>query len=865
MTLAAGQEVGPFRILRLLGAGGMGEVYVALDPSLGREVALKVLPGDFAEASERLRRFDLEAKSLAQLSHPNVVQIYAFGSHEGLPFLAMELLHGTTLRERIAEGGLTVKRIQDYARQIARGLAAAHDRGIIHRDLKPDNILVTREGVVKILDFGLAKAIPSPLGVESSRATIPDGPAHAFPTQEGVLLGTLLYMAPEQIRGEAVDIRTDIFAFGVVLHEMLAGQPPFKGETGVETLSAILRKDPPPLPPGIPATLTLILDRCLAKDPLNRFRSAHDLVFALEHFSTSQSSMGQSLDPGQPPGRGLRLRTRGPLLAIGLALGAVVGWLATRPPTVTLQQVFQDKCEVVNARYMPDGQAVVFSATRNGLNEELYLLNSPGTPPRPMGVKGSLLAVSPTGDLALLLGKAPGDNEGTLAILPASGGAPRKIAEGVAWAEWGPDGANLIVKWAKYQGKRSLIITWMDKKLVDIQNRAHDFGAFVVSPQRDAIAFIENVMGGPNGQGLASLVVVGLDGQVRSRAPLKDSEFLGLVWGKAGLVALQTTENARDITNLVRIHPKTGKLTPMLVRCTFGDLSDVSTQGDYLVTPGGFSGDFAATNWLKPGGKTPDLFSWGAGIHGRVFLSEDGDRLAFTSMTGWHWGTFVISAQSSMPTRLANGSAMAISGDGNWVLVFPMGEKAKLVSTSSGEERTLPESWFHATGTLSRDGSRALIVGRQAGVEGSAAWLAETPQGTMRKLDGPIRGPLSPDGHWAFKAGPGPEAQMQLVNVDTGETRPLPATLKGKQVTAWRPGALGLLLTCPAPEQPHAFELWSCDLKTQAVTRLGLVPAPTFLVEDVSAPTLSADAKAWANAFSLSSPVRTSLYRLRLN
>ena len=864
MTLAAGQDVGPFRILRLLGAGGMGEVYVAMDPSLGREVALKVLPADFAEAPERLRRFDLEAKSLAQLSHPNVVQVYACGNHEGLPYLAMELLHGTTLRERIAEGGLSVKRIQDYARQIARGLAAAHDRGIIHRDLKPDNILVTREGVVKILDFGLAKNVPAPLGGDPSQSTLPDGPGHAFPTQEGVILGTLLYMAPEQIRGEGIDIRTDIFAFGVVLHELLSGKPPFKGETGVETLSAILRKDPPDLPPGIPATLSLIVNRCLAKNPLDRFRSAHDLVFALEHFSSSHSSLEHRLAPGRPfPD--FRLRAQGPLLALGLALGALLGWLATRPPAVVLQQVFQDKCEVVNARFMPDGQAVVFSATRNGLNEELFLQAGPGSAPRPMAVQGSLLSVSPTGDLALLVGKAPGDTEGDLAILPASGGAPRKIAEGVSWAEWGPDGTNLIIKWARYQGKRAMIITWMDRKLVDIQNRAHDFGAFVVSPQRDAIAFIENVMGGPNGRGLASLVVVGLDGQVRSRAPLKDSQFQGLVWGKEGLVALQTTEQARDITNLVRIHPGSGKLTTLLPHCTFGDLPDVSAQGDYLVTPGGFSGDFAAANWQKPGGKGPDLFSWGAGVHGRVFLAEDGGRMAFTSMTGWHWGTFVVSAQSPIPTRLGDGSAMAISGDGNWVLVFPIGQKAKLIATGSGEERTLPESWFHATGSLSRDGSRALIVGRQANMEGPAAWLAETPQGTLRKLDGPIRGPLSPDGHWAFKAGPGPDAPLRLTNLDTGEERPLPAALKGKQVTAWGSGARALLLTCPAPGQPHAFEVWSCDLKTQALTRTGLVPAPTFLVEEVTAPTLSADAKAWANAFSLSSPVRTSLYRLHLN
>jgi len=261
-----------------------------------------------------------------------------------------------------------------------------------------------------------------------------------------------------------------------------------------------------------------------------------------------------------------------------------------------------------------------------------------------------------------------------------------------------------------------------------------------------------------------------------------------------------------DIANLVAIDPASGKLTQLLARTTFGDLADVSPLGDYLVTPGGFSGAFAAANWQKPGAREPELFSWGAGVHGRVHLAEDGSRMAFTSMTGWRWGTFVVSAQGGMPTRLADGMAMAISGDGRWVLVFPIGAKARVVSTESGAERTLPEAWFHAVGTLSRDGGRALIVGRQAGVEGSTAWLVETAAGTVRKLGSALRGPLSPDGHWAFKVtSQAPEAPPRLANLETGEERALPEGLRGKQVAAWRPGGNGLLLTSPAAGKANAY------------------------------------------------------------
>jgi serine/threonine protein kinase len=273
MTLLSGTRLGPYEIGSPLGAGGMGEVYRARDTRLGRDVAIKVVPADFATDRDRLRRFEQEARAAAALNHPNILVLHDVGRYGGQPYLVTELLEGETLKEQIGRGGLTVSRSIDFGIQIARGLAAAHEKGIVHRDLKPGNVFVTADGTVKILDFSLAKLLES----EGPLEVLRDASTRDPQTATGARLGTVGYMAPEQVRGLAVDHRADIFAFGCVLYEMLSGRRAFTGDTEADTISAILTKDPPPLSSSmqaLPTGLERIVRRCLEKRPDDRFSSA---------------------------------------------------------------------------------------------------------------------------------------------------------------------------------------------------------------------------------------------------------------------------------------------------------------------------------------------------------------------------------------------------------------------------------------------------------------------------------------------------------------------------------------------------------------------------------------------------------------
>jgi tetratricopeptide (TPR) repeat protein len=285
-----GTRLGPYEIVAPIGAGGMGEVWRARDTRLGRDVALKVLPATFADDPDRLRRFEQEARATAALNHPNILAIFDIGTHEGQPYLVEELLEGESLRARMRGGALPVAKAVELAVQVAQGLAAAHEKGIVHRDLKPENLFLTKGGHLKILDFGLAKlARPDTAGRHVSEV-----PTHSVATEEGHVLGTVGYMAPEQVRGMACDHRVDVFAFGCVLYEMLSGQQAFRGETPADTISAILSKDPPPLSgPGrdVPPALQGIVRRCIEKRPEDRFSSAHDLALALAVTSGSDATV----------------------------------------------------------------------------------------------------------------------------------------------------------------------------------------------------------------------------------------------------------------------------------------------------------------------------------------------------------------------------------------------------------------------------------------------------------------------------------------------------------------------------------------------------------------------------------------------
>src|SRR5450755_658995 len=316
MSLGPGRHLGPYEILAPIGAGGMGEVYRAKDPRLGRDVAIKVLPASFSADPDRLRRFEQEARAAGILNHPNITAVYDIGQHEGAPYVVQELLEGETLRSALAGGKLSPRKAIDTALQIAHGLAAAHEKGIVHRDLKPENLFVTKDGRVKILDFGLAKLTHQEEGGQATNL-----PTASAGTEPGVVMGTLGYMSPEQVKGKPADGRSDIFSFGAILYEMLAGKRAFHGDSAADTMSAILREDPPELSvtnQNISPGLERIVRHCLEKNPDMRFQTARDLAFDLDSLTGISGASASQAVPGK------RVR-RFQWLPAALALAAAVG------------------------------------------------------------------------------------------------------------------------------------------------------------------------------------------------------------------------------------------------------------------------------------------------------------------------------------------------------------------------------------------------------------------------------------------------------------------------------------------------------------------------------------------------------------
>ncbi len=448
MNLAAGTKLGPYEIVSLLGAGGMGEVYRARDSRLKREVAVKVLPKALSLDADRLRRFEQEALATAALNHPNILAVFDIGTHDGSPYAVSELLEGETLRERLRSGAIAPRKTLDYALQIAHGLAAAHEKGIVHRDLKPENLFLTKDGRLKILDFGLAKLTQTDPGTHTSLPTM----THA--TEAGVVMGTAGYMSPEQVRGVAVDARSDIFAFGAILYEMISGKRAFHRETAADTMSAILKEEPADLSEtnrNVSPALERIVHHCLEKNPEQRFHSASDIAFDLEHLSgsTGASTRVTAVAGAKPQGR--LLAAIAGVIVVALAMLALGWWIGRgrgAAPLADYKQITFRTGSIGNARFTPDG-SVVYSASWDGGDNQLYLARTDDPGSRELGMKGAeLLAISKSGELAIRLNTARFSGYarvGTLARVPLSGGTPREVLENVQDADWAPNGDALAV------------------------------------------------------------------------------------------------------------------------------------------------------------------------------------------------------------------------------------------------------------------------------------------------------------------------------------------------------------------------------------------------------------------------------------
>lgn len=489
MNLTAGSRVGPYEIAGRVGAGGMGEVLRARDMRIGRDVAIKVLPDEVASDPDRLRRFEQEARAAGTLNHPNLITIHDVGTHDGSPYLVMELLEGETLREKLGENGkkvrIPIRKAMDYAQQLANGLAAAHEKGIIHRDLKPDNIFVTKDGRLKLLDFGLAKVR------ENEPSDDPEAATRARNTAPGMVIGTVGYMAPEQVRGQETDQRTDIFAAGAILYEMVSGCRAFDGRSSADMMSAILNQDPPEIDNSSGQHVSPIVDRvirrCMEKERAQRFESARDLAFALEAVTSSSTSHDTLLAADGAPRR-TKVDVAYALLAL-LAIAGATAWIAYRmgrtavkPARLTFTQLTTDAGNESAASIAPDGKTFVF-VRGVGPNRQIFLQRvdsrsairlsrSPNDDDRSP-------AFSPDGSQIAFRSSRDG---GGIFVMGATGESVRRLSSEGFDPSWSPDGKEIV-----FASEETLSPTSRNSiSHLTIVNLATGCAARALSPGRDA-------------------------------------------------------------------------------------------------------------------------------------------------------------------------------------------------------------------------------------------------------------------------------------------------------------------------------------------------------------------------------------------
>jgi Tol biopolymer transport system component len=801
VTLGAGSKLGPYEILGQLGAGGMGEVYRARDPRLGREVAIKVLPPSFSADTDRLRRFEQEARAAGVLNHPNITAVYDIGDHGGAPYVVQELLEGETLRAVLSGGKLSPRRAVDYALQTARGLAAAHERGIVHRDLKPENLFVTKDGRVKILDFGLAK-LTQPEGTGSAVTNLP---TETRGTEPGVVLGTLGYMSPEQVRGRPADARSDIFSFGAILYEMLSGNRAFRGDSAADTMSAILREDPPDLSvtnQAISPGLERIVRHCLEKNPEQRFHSAHDLAFDLEALSGLSGAAAAIPSRARAPRRGIFLLVI-PAALIGAAAAALLVRTLAKPLSPTYQRLTYRKGAVASAFFAPDGQTVVYSAAWEPGPPRIFSTRPGSTESRSLGLPdGEALSISSTGDLAIALGVRDSVGSMTLARVPLAGGTPRLVAERIKFADWSPDGQNFAIV-RDVSGRDTLEFPIGKTVYRAESDRYLRFPR--ISPRGNAIAVVDAAS-----SDIGDLILIDLEGRRRVLASAQ-IQVSGLVWTADGSELWFSASGGGPNISLYAVS-LSGKVRTVRREETDLYLLDISKDGRVLVDSRKLTGELM----LRSGDARERDYSWLDGS-GLPKLSQDGRTLLFTEFGGGGGKSHAIylrgiESPSGEAVRLGEGAGLDLSPDGQWVLASPaIGEGFVLIPTGAGQPRPLPVRGIGVTlrAGFFPDGKRIFFKGSASG-QPLRLYELSTGGGEPKPISpvgvGEGRIALSPDG--TVIAAPGPNGAPFLYPVGEHGGRVLMGAVSGE----W-------------PIQ------WSADGRFLWVSRPGQVPAKVFRIE----------------------------------
>jgi serine/threonine protein kinase/WD40 repeat protein len=793
MALAPGTRVGPYEILAPIGAGGMGEVYRARDAKLGRDVALKVLPDELARDPERRRRFEKEALAASALNHPNVVPVYDVGTDGGTTWLAMELVEGRTLREVMGAGPLPTKRLLDLAIQIADGLTRAHEASIVHRDLKPENVMVSKDGHVRILDFGLAKLVEVEEGDMTDRATSPQI------TRAGTVVGTASYMSPEQAAGRAVDFRSDQFSLGIMLYEATTGQKPFHRATGPETLTAILRDAPPqlaPLAPHTPAPLRWIIEeRCLAKDKEERYASTRDLLRELRGLRDHLSEATSAAVPVSASARkrwalwaGLGLLALAATFGAGAWLGPSTGFSSASAAPVVKRFTFR-RGRIPSARFAPDGQTILYSGAFGNRSFETFStrLDSPeGRSVAPPGA--ALLSLSTTGEMALQLdSRLVGGWEyyGTLARASLGGGAPREVLENVKEADWAPDGRTQAI--VRDLGGRQRIEFPVDTVLYET---AGWVSSIRVSPKGDAVAFLDHALRGDNGGSVAVVDRTGKKRVLTAEALATD----GLAWGPSGgeiWFAAGTKTELRAVTLSGQERLLWRETGPVGLR-------DVSRDGRVLLSRSNQGREMTGVSPDTTAERNLTWLDWSFPIA----LSEDGLTLLFDEQgegAGQAYAIYLRKTDGSPAVRLGEGGAQDLSPDGKTVLGVSE-RKLILLPIGAGTSRTLSLGSLIPQGAkFFPDGKRLLLIGHEPD-RATRLFIMDLETAVPRPFTAeginPLprsSSPVSPDGRMV--AGLGADRRITLYPIEGGDPRLLTGAERDETAIRWTPDGRGLYVS----------------------------------------------------------------------
>jgi eukaryotic-like serine/threonine-protein kinase len=843
MSIGVGTKLGPYDIQGLAGSGGMGEVYRARDSRLDRAVAVKILPESVAADPDRLRRFEQEARAIAALNHPNILSIHDTGAYDGTRYIVTELLEGETLRERLAGGPLPVRKAVDYALQICRGLAAAHEKGITHRDLKPENIYVTRDGRVKILDFGLAKQEAAPAAVATASYNAPAA------TSPGTVVGTAGYMSPEQVRGRPVDSRTDIFAFGAVMYEMISGKRAFRGDTPADTMSAILKEEPPDLTETnrtLPVGLERIVRHCLEKNPEERFQSAHDVAFALDALTGVSSSSGTAAKVDFGPRIHARTALAGVAAAVALALVAVVLMRPSSPASPQFHPITFRLGWMGDARFTPDGD-IVYSAAWDGGPPELYVARQGSPGDRALGIRDAeVLAVSSTGELAIATNmKSLGwgyARAGTLARVPLTGGAPRPVLDNVEYADFSPDGKEMaVVRYSSETGRWRLEYP--------VGKVAYETSGWLshprISPDGSRIAFLDHPP--PQGDDRGDVALLDRDGKKRLLSSGWGS-VQGIVWHGDELWFTGVRDGARRQAYALGLN---GKERTLLSAPSNLLLEDINGKGELLLKA---ENQRHGVPGLGPGATSERELAWfdwsianDISADGTtVLLSEEGEA------AGNNYLTFMRNTDGSPAVRLGEGSGWRISPDGKWVVAqLPgAGQPLRLVPTGTGEAREITHSkleydapsWFP-------DGKRLLVIGVEAG-HGPRDYILDSETGKERPVtpEGTRGTALSRDARFVIVADP--HNEQHIWSLENGQSQPIKGLDSNERAFAWTADGKELYVTPAggAGTLPRRVSLLDPVSGRKRPWRT-LAPADITGVTLISSPVISPDGRTYAYTY----------------